>query len=309
MIYSYDITVAFANERRSKLQADAARSHAASRPDKPARPPAAAGLRWLAKALYTTCWPAPWPWPGGGRGADRPSRVNVSARRVVCSPMVAAGSPRACDARCNSDSGAYRATVVDPDELQRFRSGDPEAVRAVYREYGRLVFAVAYKALGSRDLAEEATQQTFVKAWRAAASFDPARELGPWLATIARRTAIDLHRREARRAAVRLDEASRQSSLPDRRGPGLRRVGRAGGDRRAAAARTRGRAAPAPRVADAGGDRRTARRTGRNHQVKVVPRPPAAGRARWATFGGRRMTAEPRNLGRPSAYTWAEVTT
>jgi RNA polymerase sigma-70 factor (ECF subfamily) len=109
---------------------------------------------------------------------------------------------------------AYRASVVEPDELARFRSGDPEAVSAVYRQYGRLVFAVAYKTLGSRELAEEASQQTFLKAWRAAASFDPTRELGPWLATIARRTAIDLHRREARRPTEALDEAT-VVALPD----------------------------------------------------------------------------------------------
>lgn len=45
-----------------------------------------------------------------------------------------------------------------------------------------------------------------MKAWRAATSFDPGRDLGPWLATIARRTAIDLHRREARRATSALDQ-------------------------------------------------------------------------------------------------------
>ena len=55
--------------------------------------------------------------------------------------------------------------------------------------------------LGDRGLAEEATQQTFVKAWRAAQSFDEQRELGPWLAAIARPVAIDLYRREALRAA------------------------------------------------------------------------------------------------------------
>ena len=98
--------------------------------------------------------------------------------------------------------------MVDPDELARFSNGDPDAVRTVYREYGKLVFAVALKVLGSRELAEEATQQTFVKAWRAARTFDPAREPGPWLATIARRTAIDLHRREARRPTAPLDEAT-----------------------------------------------------------------------------------------------------
>jgi RNA polymerase sigma factor (sigma-70 family) len=96
--------------------------------------------------------------------------------------------------------------VVTADELVGFREGDPDAVRSVYREYGGLVYAVAMRTLGSRDLADEATQMTFVKAWRAADGFDPGRELGPWLATIARRTAIDIHRREARRPTAPLDE-------------------------------------------------------------------------------------------------------
>lgn len=90
----------------------------------------------------------------------------------------------------------------------RFRDGDPDAVRSVYREYGRLVFAVAYRILGDRGLAEEATQQAFVKAWRAAASFDSDRELGPWLAAIGRRVAIDVARREAVRATDPLDSVA-----------------------------------------------------------------------------------------------------
>ncbi len=95
--------------------------------------------------------------------------------------------------------------MLDGAQVDRFRTGDPEAVRAVYREYGGLVYAVAYKALADRGLAEEATQQTFVHAWRAASSYDPRRDLAPWLATIARRAAIDIHRREARRHHESLD--------------------------------------------------------------------------------------------------------
>ena len=80
----------------------------------------------------------------------------------------------------------------------RFADGDPEAVREAYQAYGRLVYAVAYKVLGDSSLAEDATQQTFLQAWRAAATYDPTRELGPWLATIARRAAISLYRRDRR---------------------------------------------------------------------------------------------------------------
>lgn len=98
--------------------------------------------------------------------------------------------------------------MLSADELERFRSGDGDAVRAVYRQYGRLVHAVALSQLGSASLAEEATQLTFVKAWKAAASIEPGRDIAPWLATIARRTAIDLYRAESRHAAVTIDEVS-----------------------------------------------------------------------------------------------------
>jgi RNA polymerase sigma-70 factor (ECF subfamily) len=103
--------------------------------------------------------------------------------------------------------------VVDRDVRRRFRDGDPDAVRAVYKEYGRLVYAVAYRALGDPGLADEAAQQTFVKAWRASASVDADRELGPWLVAIARRVAIDIHRREARRAAAPLDAVESDPAL------------------------------------------------------------------------------------------------
>ena len=88
---------------------------------------------------------------------------------------------------------------VTPAELDAFRRREPSAIRALYREYGRLVFTVAYRVLGRRDLAEDAVQETFVRAWQAADGYDVEREPAAWLATIAKRVAIDIHRREARR--------------------------------------------------------------------------------------------------------------
>lgn len=90
--------------------------------------------------------------------------------------------------------------------MARFREGDPDAVRGLYEEYGRAVFAVAYRSLGDRGLAEEAVQQTFLQAWRAAHRFELGREPGPWLYAIARRVAVDLYRRERRHATVDRDE-------------------------------------------------------------------------------------------------------
>ena len=91
--------------------------------------------------------------------------------------------------------------------MERFRAGDDDAVRKLYHQYGRLVFTVALRILGNRQLAEDAAQQAFLQAWRAASTFEPGRDPAPWLATITRRVAIDMQRSEARRPSTSLEVA------------------------------------------------------------------------------------------------------
>ncbi len=84
------------------------------------------------------------------------------------------------------------------DVLTRFRAGDESAVSDLYRRYGGAVFTVSMSILRDRNLAADATQLTFVKAWRNASTFDPDRHFSPWIYAIARRTAIDILRSEKR---------------------------------------------------------------------------------------------------------------
>ena len=87
------------------------------------------------------------------------------------------------------------------------RDGEEDTVRALYDRYAGLVFTVALRVLGDRQRAEDVTQHTFLQAWRNADSFEPGRDFAPWLATIARRAAIDVLRAERRRPATPLDKA------------------------------------------------------------------------------------------------------
>jgi len=97
--------------------------------------------------------------------------------------------------------GSRPSSRVAPAVLEAFGRREAGAVRLVYREYGKLVYAVAHHVLGRHELAEEATQQTFLRAWQAADRLDVHRDPAPWLATIAKRVALDIYRREARRPA------------------------------------------------------------------------------------------------------------
>ena len=88
--------------------------------------------------------------------------------------------------------------MTDRELARRFPGGDDDVVRAVYRRFGGAVYTVAMSILGDASRAADVVQATFVNAWQASHRFDPDRELGPWLYTIARRQAIDTYRRERR---------------------------------------------------------------------------------------------------------------
>ncbi len=76
------------------------------------------------------------------------------------------------------------------------RRRDPDAVRALYAEYGPGALALLHDTIRDRGAAEDVYQQVLLEAWQRGRSFDPARaSLRTWLATIARSRAIDHMRR------------------------------------------------------------------------------------------------------------------
>jgi RNA polymerase sigma-70 factor (ECF subfamily) len=87
--------------------------------------------------------------------------------------------------------------VEERQLMEGLLAGDDDAIRAMYARFGRPVFTMGLRLLGSREAAEELTQDVFTTAWRKAARFDPARgRLSTWLMTIAHNLAVDRLRRE-----------------------------------------------------------------------------------------------------------------
>lgn len=87
----------------------------------------------------------------------------------------------------------------DIEIMRRVDARDQQAFRLLYQEYGKAAYSLAYRVLQNATLAEEVTQDTFLKIWEHKNQWDPQKgKLKNWLLTIAHFTAIDRLRQERR---------------------------------------------------------------------------------------------------------------
>jgi RNA polymerase sigma-70 factor (ECF subfamily) len=82
--------------------------------------------------------------------------------------------------------------LSDETLLAGLGSGNPEAAAAFIRRFQGRVYGLALTMLRDPDLAEDVAQETFLRVWRHAATYDARRGRVPtWVLAIARNLAID----------------------------------------------------------------------------------------------------------------------
>ncbi len=89
-------------------------------------------------------------------------------------------------------SGSDDARPADAALARRLQERDPQALSALYDKYGRIAYAVALRVVRDAAVAEDLVQETFLRVWSHAGSFDSARgTMSTWITTVARNRAID----------------------------------------------------------------------------------------------------------------------
>lgn len=102
--------------------------------------------------------------------------------------------------------------LADEDVLAAFADAtQPRTVREtafseIVRRYERRVFAVCFRQLGSRDDAEDATQQTFINLARRADQFRGDSQLSTFVYRVAINACRDLARKQARRPSTPVED-------------------------------------------------------------------------------------------------------
>jgi len=88
--------------------------------------------------------------------------------------------------------------------IQQALAGDQEAFACLVKAYQTAVYNLAYRMLGNAAEAEDAAQETFLKAYTRLKTYDSERKFSSWLLSIASHHCID--RLRQRRFALSLDE-------------------------------------------------------------------------------------------------------
>lgn len=143
----------------------------------------------------------------GGFAASIAAPFDVRALWIALSEI---GAP--------SGEGRRAAAPPDPEESDRVhalvelaRTGDAEAFGQLYDIYVASVYRFIYYRVGSRQLAEDLTSDTFIRALGAVGRFTwQGKDFGAWLTTIARNLVTDHHKSARSRLEVTSD------TVPDR---------------------------------------------------------------------------------------------
>ena len=103
--------------------------------------------------------------------------------------------------------------------LQKARSGDVSAFEEIVRENEKTVYNLALRQLGSREDAEDAAQEVFMKAYTALGSFRGDSKISVWLYRITCNVCTDIlrKRKDVVSLSVETEEGDTELELPDER--------------------------------------------------------------------------------------------
>ena len=87
-------------------------------------------------------------------------------------------------------------SLADEDLMQLVRRGQPPAFEVIYERHASAAFSLAYRIVGTRNGAEDVSQEAFLNLWRSGARYERARgSVRTWLLGIVHHRAIDHLRR------------------------------------------------------------------------------------------------------------------
>jgi RNA polymerase sigma-70 factor (ECF subfamily) len=104
---------------------------------------------------------------------------------------------------------------ADAELIQEARDGSDDALRQLVNRYLPSVYTFCMRYMGNSDDAQDAAQETFLKAWRNLGRFDTKKSFKTWLFAIAKNTATDIMRKRKSVVFSKFDNDDDSNVLTD----------------------------------------------------------------------------------------------
>lgn len=131
------------------------------------------------------------------------SPVDKSIESDSGDPSTASGPAAPGETASPGPEGPGSAARPGRAWLERVRARDPEALEQFFEAHFDRVYGLVYRLLQERAIAEDITQDVFLKAYRALDRLDVERDPAPWLTAIAYNACRDVWRSSAYRMGRR----------------------------------------------------------------------------------------------------------
>ncbi|MDQ1383655.1 MAG: polymerase sigma-70 factor, subfamily [Actinomycetota bacterium] len=146
----------------------------------------------------------PRPRTTGGGAARAASPVATVTTIAAVGPQ-----PESPDSQAGDAGGAHEPDEAVKSLVARAQAGDPEAFGELYDRYVDLVYRYVYYRVGTSQLAEDLTSETFLRALRRISTFTwQGRDVGAWFVTIARNLIADHYKSGRYRLEMTSDDVS-----------------------------------------------------------------------------------------------------
>lgn len=148
--------------------------------------------------------------------APQPSEIALEATAVTLPAPTAAGDNQAEPVHAPAEG----EVAVTLGLVQRAQAGDADAFGELYDRYVDQVYRYIYYRVGSAQVAEDLTSETFLRALRRLSSFTwQGRDVGAWFVTIARNLIADHYKSSRYRLEMTTDDVGESGAKLTQDGP------------------------------------------------------------------------------------------
>jgi len=113
----------------------------------------------------------------------------------------------------------YSDDISNAELVKKSQLGDKNAFEELVRRHQELVFSLAYKLTGNRELANDVAQEAFIRAWKAIQKFRGDSTFSTWIYRITVNTAWTLRKKAKKHYSLNIEETQEPVVIDEKKDP------------------------------------------------------------------------------------------